>query len=207
LWYNLLRNRYLAIIQRVGFPALCRLYKGIKYVSEVKKVKGQYKKKRVVDIISELVAPFCVENNLILEDVEFIKEGPFRYLRVIIDKEDGVGTDDCQMVSKFLNQKLDKVDPIEEQYFLEVTSPGIERELKKPEDFVKFAGKRVCASLFNPLNGSKVVKGTLVGLKDNKIIINSENSGDIELPKDKVAVIKLVVDFDATVDNSDREEK
>jgi ribosome maturation factor RimP len=164
-----------------------------------------HKKKKVVDVVRGIVDPYCKSNGLILEDVEFVKEGPHRYLRVIIDKNEGLGIDDCQAVSRFLNSKLDDVDPIEEQYFLEVTSPGIERELKKPSDFVRFAGKRVQANLFNPINGSKVVKGDLVSLEDNKVIIKTENAGVVEIPKDKISLIKLVVDF-ANIGENDGEE-
>jgi ribosome maturation factor RimP len=164
-----------------------------------------HKKKRVVDVVRGIVEPFCKSNGMVLDDVEFVKEGPHRYLRVIVDKNEGVGIDDCQMVSRFLNSKLDEVDPIEENYFLEVTSPGVERELKKPSDFVRFAGKKVQANLFNPINGTKVVKGTLVSLEDNKVSIETENSGVVEVPKDKISLIRLVIDF-ANMGEDDGEE-
>lgn len=154
------------------------------------------KKMKVVDVVAEILKSFLAEHSLELIDVEFVKEGPFRYLRVIIDKSEGVGLEDCSLVSKYLNKKLDEVDPIEEQYFLEVTSPGIERQLKRQEDFVKFTGKVVVANLFNPVNGSKVIKGTLNGIKENRVLILVENHGEVEIPKDKIAMIKLFVDFD-----------
>ena len=81
------------------------------------------KKKRVVDVVEEILAPFMQTNAMEIVDIEFVKEGPYRYLRVIIDKEEPVTLDDCQLVSQFLNGKLDSLDPIEEQYFLEVSSP------------------------------------------------------------------------------------
>ncbi len=152
-------------------------------------------KKRVVDVVRELVSEHLTSNGLELVDVEFVKEGPHRYLRVIIDKEGGVDLDDCGLVSKFLNKKLDAVDPIEENYFLEVTSPGVERELKKEEDYLKYAGKKVQANLFQPIDGEKVIQGTLVGLKDNKIIITRDDSKTLEIPKSKTAVVKLLVTF------------
>ena len=153
------------------------------------------KKRRVVDIVRDIVEPHCTSVGLELVDVEFVKEGPFRYLRIIIDKEEGVSLDDCSEVSKFLNVKLDQIDPIEENYFLEVTSPGIERELKRPEDFKRFAGKTVQIKLFTPVDGQKVLKGTLVGLEDQtlKITVGSQN---IEVPKEKVSSVRLVVNFD-----------
>lgn len=153
------------------------------------------KKRRVVDIVRDIAEPHCKSSGLELVDVEFVKEGPFRYLRVIIDKEEGVSLDDCSLVSKFLNVKLDELDPIEENYFLEVTSPGIERELKKPEDFKRFAGKTVQLKLFTPVDGQKVFKGTLVGLEDQMVKIGIEDK-TIDIPKEKISSVKLVVNFD-----------
>lgn len=157
------------------------------------------KKRRVVDIVRDIVLPHCKSAGLELVDVEFVKEGPFRYLRVIIDKEEGVSLDDCSAVSKFLNVKLDEIDPIEENYFLEVTSPGVERELKKTEDFKRFAGKTVQLKLFTPVDGQKVLKGTLVGLEDQTIIVTVGNQ-NMEVPREKVSSVRLVVNFDQEED-------
>jgi len=153
-------------------------------------------KKRVVDVVSEIVDVYCKSNDLELVDVEFVKEGPHRYLRVMIDRDGGVSLDDCGLVSKYLNKKLDDIDPIEENYFLEVTSPGVERELKKDEDFEKYIGELVQAKLFQPIDGEKVIRGNLVGLKDNKILIDRDNGNVIEIPKSKAAVVKLLVNFE-----------
>lgn len=154
------------------------------------------KKKRVVDVVREIAEPFCVENNMELLDVEFVKEGPYRYLRLLIDKEGGVSLDDCQLVSKALNKKLDELDPIEENYFLEVSSAGVERELKKESDFEKFKGRMVQAKLFQAIEGEKLIEGILGGLEGNIVSINRDNGSVSEIPKDKIAIIKLVVDFD-----------
>ena len=158
-------------------------------------MKKKGSKKRVVEVVRELIADHCKENDLEIVDIEFVKEGPHRYLRIIIDKDDGVGLEDCGLVSKFLNKRLDEVDPIEEEYYLEVTSPGVERELKKDEDFEKYSGKMVQANLFQPIDGEKVIQGTLVGLKENKIIIDREDASTVEIPKSKAAVVKLLVTF------------
>ncbi len=154
------------------------------------------KKKRVVDIVEEIVSPFAKANAMELVDVEFVKEGPYRYLRVTIDKEDGVSLDDCQLVSQHLNAKLDKLDPIEEQYFLEVTSPGVERTLKKDHDFERFKGREVQLKLYQPFEGQKVINGELVGLLDENIIVKNESMGQVEIPRSKVSLAKLVVEFE-----------
>lgn len=154
------------------------------------------KKKRVVDVVEEAITPFLKSNSIELVDVEFVKEGPYRYLRVTIDKDEPVTLDDCQMVSQFLNQKLDTLDPIEEQYFLEVTSPGVERVLKKDKDFAKFVGREIQLKLFQPFDGQKMIIGILEGLIDDHVVVIHENMGRIEIPKSKVSVAKLVVNFD-----------
>ncbi len=153
------------------------------------------KKKRVVDIVSDIATPLCEAENLELVDVEFVKEGPHRFLRLIIDKEGGISLNDCEYVSRGLNEELDRLDPIEENYFLEVTSPGVERELKKDADFEKYAGKMIQAKLYQAINGQKMVEGILIGLKDGYISVEV-NGETIEIPKDKASTVKLVVSFD-----------
>jgi ribosome maturation factor RimP len=154
------------------------------------------KKRRVVDVVEEILTPFVATNNMEIVDIEFVKEGPYRYLRVTIDKEEPVTLDDCQMVSQFLNAKLDALDPIEEQYFLEVSSPGVERVLKKEKEFEKFVGREVQLKLFQAFEGQKVLNGKLVGLIDDHIVIEHEKMGKIEIPKSKVSLTKLVVEFE-----------
>lgn len=154
------------------------------------------KKKRVVDVVEEILTPYVGTIGIELVDVEFVKEGPYRYLRVTIDKEDAVSLDDCQLVSQYLNQRLDQVDPIEEHYFLEVTSPGVERVLKKDKEFERFAGREIQLKLFHPFEGQKVILGSLVGLIDDHIVVSHETMGRIEIPKSKVSLAKLVVNFD-----------
>ena len=153
------------------------------------------KKRRVVDIVRDLAEPICAQAEVELIDVEFVKEGPFRYLRLTIDKEEGVSLDDCSEVSRALNSKLDKVDPIEEQYFLEVTSPGVERELKRPEDFERNIGKLVQAKLYTPLDGLKLIKGTLQSYSDGTLTIEM-GAKVVELSKEKISSIRLVGKFD-----------
>lgn len=147
-------------------------------------------------MVEEIVLPFLKDKNLELVEVEFVKEGQHRYLRVYLDKEEGLGLDDCQKVSEYLSEKLDTLDPVEENYFLEVSSPGIERPLKKDTDFEKYKGRVVEARLYHTLNGEKIIKGKLLGLKDNKILIDREEKGNVEIARDKVALIKLSINFD-----------
>jgi ribosome maturation factor RimP len=154
------------------------------------------RKKRVVDIVEEVLVPFLTAQKMELVDVEFVKEGPYRYLRVTIDNEAGISLDDCADVSRFLNDKLDRIDPIEEQYFLEVTSPGVERILKKDADFSRFAGSQVQMKLYQPYEGQKAIVGELIGLEEDTIVLHHDSMGTVKIPKSKVSLTKLVVDFD-----------
>lgn len=149
-----------------------------------------------VELLTEdLVMPIVEKENFELVDVEFKKEGPHRYLRVFIDKDGGITLDDCQKVSEALSEKLDELDPIEENYFLEVSSPGLDRPLKKDADFQRFKGELVEVKLYEPMNGQKLIEGELVGLVEDQIHLNVKNVGLIEIPREKAALTRLAIKF------------
>ncbi len=155
-------------------------------------------KSRVVDIVDKIFAERSQDQDLSIEfvDSEFVKEGPNRVLRVYIDKEGGVNFDDCKSVTKFLEKELDKIDPIKEKYILEVSSCGIERALRKIEDFVRFKGKLAELKLYMPINGLKVIVGILKGVEDDNVVIEDEITGeDIRLSLEKIASAKLKFRF------------
>ncbi|MDF2989266.1 MAG: hypothetical protein K0R50_4776 [Eubacterium sp.] len=151
-------------------------------------------KRNVQQDIMELAAPVVEALNYELVDVEFIKEGANWYLRIYIDKPGGISIDDCQAVSEQMSEILDRKDPIEQSYYLEVSSPGLERPLKTERDFVKYKGELVEVKVFQPIDGKKVFEGELVGLIDDKIVIN-DTGKDIEFEKDKVAIVKRAIKF------------
>ncbi len=156
------------------------------------------RKIRVVDLVVEQFEklPKSLFEQYELVDVAFVKEGRHRYLRVFIDKVGGVSLDDCTEVSKVLNEILDKYDPVEENYILEVSSPGIERPLKNPEHFVRFKGKLAQLKLFFPIDGTKLIEGHIVDYRDGDVIIkNCDSDKFIEIPYDKIATAKLLFDF------------
>ncbi len=142
----------------------------------------------------ELAAPVVEALNFELVDVEFVKEGANWYLRIYIDKPGGISIDDCQAVSEQISDILDEKDPIEQSYYLEVSSPGLERPLKTERDFIKYRGELVEVKVYQPIDGKKIFEGELVGLIDNKIII-SDAGNNIEFEKDKVAIIKRAIKF------------
>ena len=157
-------------------------------------------KKKVSDLISEWLSEFGTENGYELARTEFVKEGGERYLRVFVDKlEDGgygtMGTDDCELISRFLSDKLDEEDPIDGNYILEVSSPGMDRPLITEKDFKRFTGSVVEVKLYEPLNGSKLLTGVLKDYNDGEITITDDKNGDISLPKGRAAKVNLAVIF------------
>ena len=146
--------------------------------------------------IEELIQPTVTEMGYELVDVEFVKEGPNWYLRIFIDKKGGVTIDDCEAVSKTLEKIFDEKDPIEQAYFLEISSPGIDRPLKKKEDFIKYNGEMVDVKLYKPYEGSKEYTGKLVGYDENDGTVTIEvDDKNIAFTKKEIAGIRLAVIF------------
>ena len=139
--------------------------------------------------------PIVEANALELVDLEFVKEGVNWYLRVYIDKEGGVNIDDCEMVSRALEAKLDEHDLIEQAYILEVSSPGIDRPLKKEADFVKYQGEIIDVKLYKARNGSKQYQGKLLGLEDGIISIEEEDGTVTTFEQKDTASVRLAVIF------------
>ncbi|WP_031514421.1 ribosome maturation factor RimP [Desulfofalx alkaliphila] len=151
-------------------------------------------KSKVTAQVAEFAKPIVEEMNLELVDVEYVKEGANWYLRIYIDKEGGVDLDDCQAVSQRLDSILDEKDPIPQSYILEVSSPGIERPLKKPDDYRRFAGKKVAISTYEPLNGRKKFTAKLLGFDQTGVQLELDNQ-QVTIPMEKIASAKLVVEF------------
>ena len=151
-------------------------------------------KKKIEDIVTEFAGPIANNHSFELVDVEFIKEGTNWYLRIYIDKPGGITIDDCKVVSEEISDILDEKDPIEQSYFLEVSSPGLDRPLKKDSDFEKFKGELVEVKVYKPIDGRKVFEGELIGMIDKKIIVKIDNE-NVEFEKDQVAVVRRVIKF------------
>lgn len=152
-------------------------------------------RKSIEATIEEIVQPIVDEKNFEIVDIEYVKEAGEYYLRVYLDKEGGISLNDCEVVSRELSEILDKKDPIKDNYFLEVSSPGLDRPLKKDKDFERYKGRDVEIKLYKPINCSKQFEGQLVGLtEDNniKVIIDGE---EIDFTKKEVALIRLAIKF------------
>ncbi|WP_209122350.1 ribosome maturation factor RimP [Alkalihalobacillus sp. BA299] len=154
--------------------------------------------KKVTDITEELVLPIVDELNLELVDIEFKKEGKNWFLRVFIDSENGVDIEDCGTVSERLSERLDALDPIQQAYFLEVSSPGAERPLKKEKDVYKAVGKNVHITTYEPIDGEKAFEGKLLDFDGSELKIEMKiktRTKEITLPYSKVASARLAIIF------------
>lgn len=151
---------------------------------------------KVEETVWAIAEPIANENGVEIYDVEFKKEGPDYFLRVFIDKLDGgISLDDCEAVSRPLSDALDEADPISEGYYLEVSSPGLERQLKRQKDFDRFKGETISAKLFAPVNGTKQLTGILKDRNENILTLETENGEILELDNKNIAMVRLSVAF------------
>ncbi len=146
---------------------------------------------KIKDIVHKLAEPITEEMDFELIDVEFVKEGAGWYLRLYIDKEGGVDLDDCQAVSNKVSDLLDKEDPIPQSYFLEVSSPGIERILKTDEDFIKYRGSEVKIRTYNSLHGKKEFIGTLGSVQEDVLLLSEKDGSEIKIPRTQISQVRL----------------
>lgn len=154
-------------------------------------------KKNIAQRVEELVLPMTEEMGYELVDVEYVKEAGMYFLRVIIDADGGFSLDQCEVISKKLSPILDEKDFIEENYFLEVCSPGIDRVLKRDKEFEKYSGKEVELKLYkvDEKINSKHFEAVLIGLTENDEVKLEYNSEVIILNRKDIAQIRLAVKF------------
>jgi len=153
---------------------------------------------KVIDTVNQLVTPIVDEMGLELVDIEYVKEGKDWFLRVFIDKPAGIDIEECGLVSEKLSEKLDELDPNTHNYFLEVSSPGAERPLKKKQDFEKTIGKNVYIKTFEPLNGEKEFEGVLVEFDGANVTVEIKiktRKTLVTIPYEKIANARLAVTF------------
>ncbi|HBG02665.1 MAG TPA: ribosome maturation factor RimP [Firmicutes bacterium] len=151
-------------------------------------------KVNIVAVVTDWVEEIIQGSDLELVDVEYQKEHATWILRVFLDKPDGIDLEDCQRVSQALDEKLDAEDPIPGAYSLEVSSPGLERHLKKAVDYQRFAGRLVNIRTYSGVHGRKRFVGRLEGLRGENVLLKWE--GDtIEIPLELVAKANLAMDL------------
>ncbi len=157
-------------------------------------------KKKIQDLVAAWMESYGKENGYELSRCEFVKEGQTWYLRVYVDRLiDGVydymTSDDCEIVSRYLSECLDKEDPIEQNYYLEVSSPGLDRPLLSDKDFKRFLGSAVEIKLYKALDGKKFLEGILEDYSDGKITLKTEKGDSLTVLKEETAKVNLAVIF------------
>ena len=156
---------------------------------------------KVTSVIEELVTPIVEELSLELVDIEFVKEGRSWFLRVYVDNPDGnIDIEQCAQVSERLSLLLDENDPVEQNYYLEVSSPGAERPLKKEADFEKAVGKFIYVKTYEPIKDMKEFEGYLTAYTEQGLELDiriKTRKLKVFIEKDKVALARLAIDFSA----------
>ena len=150
---------------------------------------------KLTEKVAALAAPIVEQEGCSLWDVEYVKEAGTWFLRIFIDREDGVSIDDCERISRRLDPVLDEEDPIPDSYVFEVGSAGADRVLKRPSDFTQFMGSMVEVSLYQPVNGSKRYVGELNGYQDGAVIL-LQGKTITRFSKEQIAQVRLYVSFD-----------
>lgn len=154
----------------------------------------------VVDTVKNIVQPIVDEFQFELVDVEFVKEGKNWFLRTYIDKPGGIDIEECALISEKISERMDQIDPdpIPQAYFLEVSSPGAERPLKKEADYQNAIGSYINISLYEPVEGQKVYEGTLKDLTEGTLTLTiriKTREKEIEFDRKKIAKARLAIKF------------
>ena len=149
----------------------------------------------VTELVAGFAKPIVEAQGCQLWDVEYVREGSERFLRLYIEKMDGVvDISDCEAISRAVDPILDEKDPIQESYHFEVCSAGLERALKRPADFERFLGSAITVKLYRPRNGLKEIPCVLKGYADGKVTVEAGKE-TITFEKSEVALVRLRVEF------------
>ena len=149
---------------------------------------------KITELVASLAEPVVQAQGCSLWDVEYVREGSDYFLRLYIDKEDGVDITDCEAISRAMDPILDEKDPIPDSYHFEVCSAGLERALKRPGDFERFMGSAITVKLYRPRNGLKEFPGILRGYEDGRVTVEAGKE-TITFEKSEVALVRLRVEF------------
>lgn len=148
----------------------------------------------IVELVTKWIEQIIADGDIELVDVEYKKEQTGWVLRVFLDKPNGIDLEDCREVSQLLDKKLDAEDPIPGAYSLEVSSPGLERPLKKKTDYERFSGRRAQIRTYSGIHGRKRFEGILQGLQDENVLLLWEGE-TIEIPLELVAKANLALEL------------
>ncbi len=151
------------------------------------------KREQIEQFIEEFVQEKIKNTELELVDVEYVRERDW-FLRVYLDKEGGLEIEDCQYISELLTEYLDVKDPIKDKYYLEVSSPGLDRQLKKARDFVRHKGQKIDIMFFKPQAGIKKLVGILGDVNEEFLEVQTEDKTE-KLSRSLIASVRLHIDF------------
>lgn len=149
----------------------------------------------LIDKIRDVAEPILRSLGLELFDIEYSGSQRGGALRIFIDKKEGVTLDDCEKVSRYLGQALDLEDPIPHRYTFEVSSPGLDRPLKRKDDFLRFLGKRAKIKTLSPIDNQKVFVGRLIDFKEDQVSLRLDHGVERQIPFDQIAQARLEVEF------------
>ncbi|MBQ6312791.1 MAG: ribosome maturation factor RimP [Lachnospiraceae bacterium] len=152
------------------------------------------KKSELESRVGRLAEPEILKEGVELVDVEFVREGKVQCLRVLIDKRGGVTIDECEAVSRRIDPILEEAGLMADVDTFEVSSPGLDRPLKKPADFVRHMGEKVDVGLYKAIDGDKTITGTLTDYDDGGLTLETAD-GPVKLEKGEIAVVKQHLDF------------
>lgn len=153
------------------------------------------KQQKIIKKIEEIVTPVVEEMGLSLVDIEYMQDGGYWYVRIYVENLNGeITLEECATISSKIDEDVDKL--IEQRFFLEVSSPGIERPLKKVEDFIRFKGEKIRVSLKHKLEDKKNFEGIIAEFKDNIIFLEVEEGETIEIPFSEVRKANIIYEFD-----------
>ena len=150
---------------------------------------------KIIEKIEKIVTPVVNEMGLSLVDIEYMQDGGYWYVRIYVENLNGeITLEECAAISGKIDEDVDKL--IEQRFFLEVSSPGIERPLKKIEDFIRFKGEKIKVSLKHKINDKKSFEGIITECKDNIIFLEIEEENIVEIPFSEVKKANIIYEFD-----------
>lgn len=150
---------------------------------------------KIIEKVEKIVTPVVNEMGLSLVDIEYMQDGGYWYVRIYVENLNGeITLEECAAISGKIDEDVDKL--IEQRFFLEVSSPGIERPLKKIEDFIRFKGEKIKVSLKHKINDKKSFEGIITECKDNIIFLEIEEDYIVEIPFSEVKKANIIYEFD-----------
>ena len=149
----------------------------------------------IAETVTALAIPLAEQMGYSIWDVEYVREGADYYLRITIDNEEGITIDDCEAFSRAIDPMLDEADPIADAYHLEISSPGVERDIKTPAHIEFCTGEMVEARLFAPLEGSRVHRGILQGMDEEGRVLLAIGENTLAIPRASISRMTTVFEF------------